>query len=159
MGPFLDSAKNIWQREKSASRKAYKTEKKLEKDQDKSIKITTESHGIAALLGKREFMKESLLSLLDKARDNLSKIHADIAIRREFHNKFPGASFDERMYQEMISRLDRLGIIDFGKYPHPVISKGQYFIDMHYGAIAPYHHYIESMGEVRESNSSPSDID
>ena len=38
MGAFLDSAKNIRKNKKDSSRKAYKTEKKLEKDKDEGVK-------------------------------------------------------------------------------------------------------------------------
>jgi len=38
MGAVLDSAENIRQNEKSSSRQAHKTEEKLAKDKDKSVR-------------------------------------------------------------------------------------------------------------------------
>ena len=38
VGPFLDRPKDLWKVKKSPSGKAYKTEKKLEKDKDKGIR-------------------------------------------------------------------------------------------------------------------------
>ena len=39
MGPFLDSAENLWKNKKSSSRQAHKTEKALEKKQEQSVKM------------------------------------------------------------------------------------------------------------------------
>ena len=46
MGSFLDSSKDLRQIKESPSRKAYKSEKKLEKDKDEGLRVKISKYAV-----------------------------------------------------------------------------------------------------------------
>lgn len=79
MGAFLDCSEKIWNRKKSPSRQAHKSEKKLEKRKDKSVIIMDEA----------EFHK--LRARVIEVEGNLVWIAQDI-IKRAFQGDVPKAN-------------------------------------------------------------------